>query len=146
MRNPSAFSYQNVLQQFHKHFFYKVQQNIRYLVSQVTFWPAGVRYSKENKSSTWLCPTYVWVFPTTVFHIRVFQPTVIHICACSKGICSTCIVCVSVEDCVSYSETQEGGDKVRKALAIPGRLLIHRNTWNSLSKARKTEISFLKSF
>ena len=53
-------------------------------------------------------------------------------------------VCVSVEDCVSYSETQEGGDKVRKALAIPGRLLIHRNTWNLLSKERKTEIRSLK--
>ena len=55
-------------------------------------------------------------------------------------------MCVSVEDCVSYSETQEGGDKVRKALAIPGRLLIHRNTWNLLSKERETEIRFLKSF
>ena len=55
-------------------------------------------------------------------------------------------VCNCVEDCVSYSETQEGGDKVRNALAIPGRLLIQRNTWNSLSKKLKTEIRFLKSF
>ena len=75
--------------------------------------------------------------PNNCVPYKSVSATVIHICACSKGICSTCVVCVRVEDCVSYSETQEGGDKVRNARAIPGRLLIHRKTWNQ-------EIRFFK--
>ena len=98
------------------------------------------------------------VFHMVVSHISVSVPnncvpyksvsadSNLHLCVFQRNMFHMYCVCVSVEDCVPYSETQEGGDKLRNALAIPGRLLIHRNTWNLLSKERETEIRFLKSF